>query len=78
VRARARVLFLGGQLQVHLPGLSSALIGDILVVPFQFAGYLGVVAATESDAPDLTLTLEAIAVNDQGIRVLAVAVGRAL
>lgn len=67
---------MSGQLQVHLPDLTAALIGDTLTVGFQLAGELGVPAATEDDAPDLTLTLEATATNDHGMRVLAVAVGK--
>jgi len=78
--ARVALLCIGhrmsGQLQVHVPDLTAALAGDTLTVGFQVAGRLGVPAATQHRAPDLTLTVEATAANDYGIRVLAIAVGK--
>lgn len=67
---------MSGQFQVHVPGLMAVPVGDTLVAPFQLAGRLGVPAATEPDAPDLALTLEARATSEQGIQVLAVSVGK--
>jgi hypothetical protein len=69
---------MSGQFQVHLFDLSTAMVGDTFTVAFQLAGRLGVKAATEHGASDLTLTLEAIATSDQGMRVLAVVVGKEL
>jgi hypothetical protein len=65
-----------GQLQVHLPDLTAALVGDTFTVGFQVAGELGVPAANQDSAPDLALTVEATAANDHGMRILAVAVGK--
>jgi len=65
-----------GQFRVHVPRLVAAQVGDTLTLPFQVAGGLGVPAAREHGAPDLALTLEASAVSDRGIRVLAVSVGK--
>jgi hypothetical protein len=50
--------------------------GDTLTLPFQVAGGLGVLAVSGHAAPDLTLTLEASATSDRGIRVLAVRIGK--
>jgi hypothetical protein len=78
---RVTLLCLGqrmsGQFRVYLPSLLDARVGETVTVPFQVAGGLGVPAASEHGAPDLTLTLEASATSDRGIRVLAVRVGKA-
>lgn len=78
--ARVVLLCIGqrmaGQFQVHVPGLMAAFAGGTLTVGFQVAAGLGVPAATEHNAPDLTLTLEATATNDYGMHMLAVAVGK--
>lgn len=69
---------MSGQLQVHVPRLMVAQMNDTVTVPFQVAGRLGVPATAEQVPPDLTLTLEAGAASEQGIRVLAVRVGKAI
>lgn len=69
---------MSGQFQVHLFDLSTAMVGDTFTVAFQLAGRLGVKAATGQGASDLTLTLDAIATSDQGMRVLTVVVGKEL
>jgi hypothetical protein len=78
---RVALLCLGqrmsGQFHVYLPSLMIARIGETVMVPFQVAGGLGVSAASEQVAPDLTLTLEASATSDRGARILAVRVGKA-
>jgi len=77
---RVALLCLGqrmdGQFRVHVPGLVAAQVGDTLTVSFQVAGGLGAPAAREHGPPDLALTLEASAVSDRGIRVLAVSVAK--
>jgi hypothetical protein len=77
---RTALLCLGqrmsGQLRVYLPSLLDARMGDTLTLPFQVAGGLGVLAVSGHAAPDLTLTLEASATSDRGIRVLAVRIGK--
>jgi hypothetical protein len=78
---RVTLLCLGqrmsGQVRVYLPSLLDARIGETVTLPFQTAGGLGVPAASEHGAPDLTLTLDANATSDRGIRVLALSVGKA-
>lgn len=69
---------MGGQLRVHVPRIMVAQMNETVTVPFQVAGRLGVPFATEHGVPDLTLTLEAGAGSEQGIRVLAVRVGKAM
>lgn len=77
---RVALLCLGhrmtGQLRVHVPDLAVALPGDTVTIRFQAAGQLGVPAAKESGAADLALTVEAFAIGNPGVHVLAVSVGK--
>jgi hypothetical protein len=68
---------MSGQLQVHVPNLMTGQVHDVVTVPFQVAGRLGVSTAMAYGVPDLTLTIAASAGSDQDARILAVKVSKA-